>query len=124
MNKELQDKAWAVLPKEFREEVKKLYAKFYNEKPHSDCSYGYLGLLIELFDIDNLTFDEDGEEVLTVPRSKVQEVYKISKEVLNNNVYGSKMYSMHLQIMCVLENLFGPSACQIMLQPQRLMLTA
>lgn len=33
MNKELQDKAWAVLPKEFREEVKKLYAKFYNEKP-------------------------------------------------------------------------------------------
>lgn len=60
MNKELQDKTWDVLPKEFKEEVKKLYSKFYNEKPHSDCSYGYLGLLIKLFGIHNLVSDAEG----------------------------------------------------------------
>ena len=27
MNKELQDKAWSVLPKEFKEEVKKMFQK-------------------------------------------------------------------------------------------------
>lgn len=78
MNKELSDRVWKILPKEFKEEVKKLYTKFYNEKPHSDCSYGYLGLLIKLFGIHNLTSDAEGgeEELLCVSRKRVQELYK------------------------------------------------
>lgn len=50
---------------------------------------------------------EKGEEMLTCEKSKVQEVYKTSKEIVNNEQYGTRQYSMHTQIMCVLENLFG-----------------
>lgn len=78
MTKELQDHVWKhCLPKEFKEAVKSLYTEFYNEKPHSDCSYGYLGLLIKLFGTHNLTFDAEGEddEMLYVSRKKVHEVY-------------------------------------------------
>lgn len=108
MKKELIDHVWKhCLPKEFKEEVKKLYIEFYNEKPHSDCSYGYLGLLIKLFGIHNLTSDAEGEEMLMCEKSKVQAVYKTSKEIVNNEQYGTCQYSMHTQIMCVLENLFG-----------------
>lgn len=78
MNKELRDLAWSVLPKEFKEEVKKLYAKFYNEKPQSDCSYGYLGLLIKIFGIHNLTSDAEGEEMLMISRKKVQRRYHMA----------------------------------------------
>lgn len=108
MTKELQDHVWKhCLPKEFKEEVKKLYAKFYNEKPHSDCSYGYLGLLIKLFGIHNLTSDTEEEVMLMVEKGKVQEVYKTSKEIVDNEQYGTCQYSMHTQIKCVLEGLFG-----------------
>lgn len=51
--------------------------------------------------------DAEGEEMLTVSRKDVQKIYKESKHIVSNEVYGSKIYSMHLQIMCVLENLFG-----------------
>lgn len=91
-DKELQDLAWSLLPKEFKEEVRKLYAKFYNEKPHSDCSYGYLGLLIKLFGIHNLTSDAEGEEMLTVPRKELQASYDYHKarghHLLADTLYG------------------------------------
>jgi len=75
MTKELQDLVWSILPKEFKEEVKKLYTEFYNEKPHSDCSYGYLGLLIKLFGLHNLTSDAEEEEILMVRRKIVMRNY-------------------------------------------------
>lgn len=80
MNKQLIDSAWRALPAEFKEEVKKLYAKFYNEKPHSDCSYGYLGLLIKLFGYHNLTSDAEGEEMLMVKASLAKELYQYAEE--------------------------------------------
>lgn len=52
--------------------------------------------------------DAEGEEMLTVSRKDAQKIYKESRHIVSNEVYGSKIYSMHLQIMCVLENLFGP----------------
>lgn len=82
MTKELQDLTWSVLPKEFKDEVKELYEEFYNEKPHSDCSYGYLGLLIKLFGLHNLTSDAEGEEMLMVSRKKVQEMYAFNEDIL------------------------------------------
>lgn len=51
--------------------------------------------------------DAEGEEMLTVSRKDAQKIYKESRHIVSNEVYGSKIYSMHLQIMCVLENLFG-----------------
>ena len=114
MNKELIDRAWRVLPAEFKEEVKESY-KEYTEKisAKSEPEYriaGYIAAHTELellFGIHNLTSDTEGEEMLMCEKSKVQAVYKTSKEIVNNEQYGTCQYSMHTQIMCVLENLFG-----------------
>lgn len=113
MNKELQDLAWAVLPKEFKEEVKKLYSKFYNEKPHSDCSYGYLGLLIKLFGIHNLVSDAEGEvdEMLYVSRKRVQEMYAHYDKICNDpnrpKDYIESAYEYADGVTMALDDLFG-----------------
>ena len=104
MNKELQDLAWSCLPKEFKEEVKKDYAVI-TENPEWDEAYNCA--LEETFGLHNLTSDAEGEEMLCVSRKQVQEAYKTSKEIASNEQYGTCQYSMHTQIMCVLENLFG-----------------
>lgn len=66
MNKELQDKAWSVLPKEFKEEVKELYHEY---------TFTREGYYTELFGLHNLTSDAEGEEMLTVSSNSVR-VYK------------------------------------------------
>ena len=104
MTKEQQDLAWACLPKEARDEMKET---LYDITVVDDFHKGYKQALYDFFGHHNLTSDTEPEEMLYVERKKVQEVYKNSKEIVSNEVYGSKMYSMHLQIMCVLENLFG-----------------
>ena len=76
MTKELQDLAWRVLPKEFKEEVKKEYRKGYV------CET--LTMLITLFGHHNLTSDAEGEdEMLCVSRKDMQfyyQYYKIKRE--------------------------------------------
>lgn len=71
MTKELQDLAWACLPREFREEVKKEYQKGYV------CET--LAMLITLFGHHNLTSDAEEEELLTVSRKRVQNLYNYHK---------------------------------------------
>lgn len=62
MNKELQDKAWAVLPNEFREEVKKFYKECNKEVDdvkticYSKC-FHHIELLVRFFGEHNLTSD-------------------------------------------------------------------
>lgn len=108
MNKELIDHVWKhYLPKEFKEEVKKIYYNFLIKSTISQYDSGIMETLVSLFGIHNLTSDAEGEEILTCKKSKVQAVYKTSKEIVNNEQYGTCQYSMHTQIMCVLENLFG-----------------
>lgn len=73
MNKKLQDLTWSILPKEFKEEVKRLY-NLQLQKPDKhawvwSCTYE------DLFGNHNLTSDAEGEEMLIVPRSKVQELF-------------------------------------------------
>lgn len=101
MDKELQDLAWPNLPKEFKKHIIKVY-KAALEVSRADAHF-----LENIFGIDNLTSDAEGEEMLYVSRKEVQGIYKESKHIVSNEVYSSKLYSMHLQIMCVLENLFG-----------------
>ncbi|WP_289755810.1 hypothetical protein, partial [uncultured Duncaniella sp.] len=75
MNTELQDKAWSVLPKEFKEEVKKLYREF---------TFTREGYYTELFGLHNLTSDAEGEEMLHIRRSEVTSRYEAySKESAN-----------------------------------------
>lgn len=62
MKKELQDKAWAALPKELKEEVKRIYKSEYV----SDRGYQptkVMECLANLFDHDNLTSDAEREEI-------------------------------------------------------------
>lgn len=80
MTKELQDLAWSVLPKEFKEEVKEIYdsgIKMMDIRPSESQVYANkLSTLEGIFGYHNLTSDAEGEdEMLCVSRKRVQEVY-------------------------------------------------
>ena len=71
MDKELIDRAWACLPREFREEVKKEYYDC------NHCNANACAIELEVvFGCHNLTSDAEGEEMLCVSRKRVQELYK------------------------------------------------
>lgn len=113
MTKELQDLAWRVLPAEFREEVKKLYtdALDASNSPHEpdDRKWGNyrVTLLENLFGHHNLTSDAEGEEMLTAPRKKVQEVYTQNQnEIIRENVSSSDK-DCYETVNEVLKTLFG-----------------
>lgn len=72
MDKTTQDLVWSVLPKKFKEEVKKEYY-------HDDSNPFELALLENIFGIHNLTSDAEGEEMLTVSRKRVQDLYNYHK---------------------------------------------
>lgn len=105
MNTELQNKVWSILPKEFKEEVKEIYL---NAVEYHPCGYNHkTDLMKYLFGRHNLTSDAEGEETLICEKSKVQRAYNTSREIVKAEKPDSLMYSMHTQIMCVLENIFG-----------------
>lgn len=105
MNKELQDLAWSVLPKEFKEEVKKRYKTACR---HCDLysARGTMETLELLFGKHNLTSDAEGEEMLTVPRSKVQELYRDYCAERDNEEPESHRSSLGGRI-AMLQELFG-----------------
>ena len=105
MDKTTQDLAWRVLPKEFKEEVKEIYL---NAVEHHPCGYNHkTDLLKYLFGHHNLTSKAEGEETLICEKSKVQRAYNTSREIVKAENPDSLMYSMHTQIMCVLESISG-----------------
>ena len=63
--------------------------------------------LENVFGHQNLTSDAEGEETLICEKSKVQRVYNTSREIVKAENPDSLMYSIHTQIMCVLESIFG-----------------
>lgn len=80
MNKELQDLVWAVLPKEFKEEVRTIYAatmRMVDKRENAEQIYvNKLSTLEGIFGFDNLTSDANGEEILHVSRKKLQYFYE------------------------------------------------
>lgn len=86
MTKELQDLAWSVLPKEFKEEVKCI-GNILNKDASvmfgtiGQLSHKHLDLFVKLFGKHNLTSDTEGEEMLCVPRKKVQEMYAANERI-------------------------------------------
>lgn len=98
MNKELTDRAWACLPREFKEEVKK---EFREERA---CET--LAMLITLFGYHNLTSDAEGEEMLTVPRKTVLEMFA-ANERSKSAFAGTEIASESEQINHVLFSFFG-----------------
>lgn len=76
MNKELIDKAWACLPREFKEEVKKMrWSNHYTEEQ--------VVMIRLLFGDHNLTSDAEREEMLTVPRKDIVELYQEVQKTIN-----------------------------------------
>lgn len=74
IDKQVQDLAWKCLPKEIREHLKCVYKSEYV----SDRGYQptrIMKLLLSLFGHHNLTSDAEPEEMLIVPRNKVQDMY-------------------------------------------------
>ena len=87
MNKTLQDNVWSILPKEFKKEVKRMWSVEVDcaTKYHSELHKHRVDLLYELFGEhlhwqNNFTSDAEGEEMLTVSRKEVQEMYSAFEE--------------------------------------------
>lgn len=102
MNKELQDLAWSVLPKEFRKEMKKIYNADDPLVSHEENE-----IFDYLFGEHNLTSDEEGEEMLTVSRKKVQEEYAIISKELSHRDTDAEDYIAWNYAKMTFEELFG-----------------
>lgn len=105
MDKKLQDLAWSILPKEFKEEVKKSY-RYYScmAKDQYDC--GIMDTIETIFGKHNLTSDAEGEEMLYVPRKKVIQRYADTIKGLDGNISNSEEYFLNGKLT-ILKNLFG-----------------
>lgn len=101
MNKTLQDYVWSILPKEFKEEVKRLWSVEVDcaTKYHSELHKHRVDLLYELFGDNlhwqnNLTSDAEGEEMLTCDRDVVRMLYDRADSVkvrqTLESLFGSK----------------------------------
>lgn len=107
MNKERQDLAWSVLPKEFKEAVKKMYNHNPGQKPMPENTSKGKSILRDIFGHDNLTSDAEGEEMLTVSRKQVQEIYTQNQnEIARENVSSSDK-DCYETVNEVLKTLFG-----------------
>lgn len=106
MDKTLQTTAWNCLPREFKEEVKKIYQEAENGWIVEDT-------LENIFGIHNLISDAEGEEMLTVPRKKVQEKWQRAYEqeekysrAQDSPIAREELY-YNRGIMSVIDTLFG-----------------
>lgn len=105
MNKELQNLIWAILPKEFREEVKKIYNR---EIGRNDYEAGVIpDTLVELFGHHNLTSDAEGEEMLYADKSKVQKIFAGQTEVQKSTPCGTILHHEAAAKAELLYTIFG-----------------
>lgn len=101
MNKELIDRAWACLPREFKEEVKKQY-DIADDSEYTLCTLEYL------FGYHNITSDADGEdEMLCVSRKEVQEIYTQNQSEITRENVSSSDKDCYEYANEVLKTLFG-----------------
>lgn len=117
MDRELIDHVWKhCLPKEFKEEVKEIYL---NAVEHHPCGYNHkTDLMKYLFGRHNLISDAVEEEMLTVPRKKVEEKWQRAYEqeaqysrAQDSPVAREELY-YNRGILSILDTLFG-SECLI-----------
>lgn len=107
MDKKTQALAWSVLPKEFKEETKRLSqyysrhvsALFGMERQRADNFYREF---VSLFGIHNLTSDAEGEEMLMCVKGQAVKLYDIANRAFAIN--GDKWYQGYMKAM---QDLFG-----------------
>lgn len=120
MDKQLINRAWACLPREYREEIKRMW---HNEKESlSKCTAGYI--LTEIFGYNNLTAEMNEEdEMLTVSRRQVQKIYQDNcKEIDRENVSSSDK-DCYETVNETLKALFGSKCLPDNLLPPHLPVT-
>lgn len=113
MDKELIDKAWACLPREFREEVKRL-AQYYSR--HVSALFGmerqradkFYREFVSLFGIHNLTSDAEGEEMLTVSRKEIQQLVAANDKLIKKHPGRDSIEAVQAKtVSTILNRLFG-----------------
>lgn len=128
MNKELIDRTWSILPKEFKEEVKRVANIFSRrtsgmlggERTLADT---FLNEFIDLFGLHNLTSDTEGEEMLYCDKSVVQSMAKSAihsiqiHDYKGNTIASQNMATFNRGIKHALESLFG-SKCLPDIEPK------
>ncbi len=108
MNAEQKNKIWALLPKEFKEEVKKSYLYYTGMARKGQHDLGAIHTFEAIFGVHNLTSDLDGEDLLYVPRKIVQGLYaeqSIFKDRREECLW--RDYEVRDVILRVLRELFG-----------------
>lgn len=104
MNRKQQDLAWSVLPKEFKEEVKKMFQKDINTC--NNMNQAMRCILVDIFGLHNLTSDAEGEEMLTVSRKDVVELYQEVQKTISS-CKGTELAMQSIGIKNVLWSFFG-----------------
>ena len=116
MNKELIDRAWACLPREFKEKVKKKYARCVkidaDDNPNLPAyavksAISRRALLEKLFGEHNLTSDEEEEEMLTVSRKEVRSIYDHAIGLITKTRTEDENYKLAMLEKTLMEELFG-----------------
>lgn len=81
MNKTLQDLVWSILPKEFKDEVKRMY-----KIADSDVDQMIATIMLEnVFGLHNLTSDAEGEEeMLCVKAKTIHEMYAANQRIMKD----------------------------------------
>ena len=103
MKKELQDFVWQnCLPKEFKEEVKKMY----NGHILNDLDYGRNSALINLFG-ENLTSDAEGEVMLTVSRNRLMDAFNSAKIIATSKMSSKILAGAADMCIKTFEDVFG-----------------
>lgn len=102
MTKEQQDLAWTCLPKEYREELKRLYN---DGIKHNKINR--VAIYKSLFGYHNLTSDTEPDEMLMVERSKVQEIYHQIKLELGDGGCSEYQDDINMEKESLLKYLFG-----------------
>ena len=106
MDIELIDKAWACLPKEFKEEVKEIFRKCLGVPKYEAITIKPM-LLGYLFGHHNLTSDEEGEEILYVKASQVKELYQYAEEREKGRAPRESEEEWYQGYMKAMQDLFG-----------------
>lgn len=107
MTKELQNLAWSILPKEFKEEVKKYLATYKSAINTHDNVINYI------FGEHNLTSDVEGAEMLTCEKSIAQDMAKSAIHSIQihdfegNTKASQNMAAFNRGIKFALDQLFG-----------------
>jgi hypothetical protein len=113
MDKTLQDLAWRCLPREVKEEVKRLYKaiqeKSVNNSPterYFDGGYEYA--FEKLFGLHNLTSDAEGEEMLTVSRKEIQQLVATNDKLIKKHPGRDSIEAVQAKtVNTILNRLFG-----------------